>query len=163
MLQSQKIIFPDGANIHIEFLNFENPKNLLLIHALVDRFVFIIPRWLAKLTITLYDEAPQDKQAAEACTRADNWEYGFASIDIYAKFFDRTEERQAQIFAHELIHVLHGKLLDFDRNHILSYIDVNNEDLAQHLRRSHTALMEEFVVNLTRIIVDNLIDKSERA
>ena len=156
-----KAIIAAHHSVKIEYCNFDKQSNLELIHERLLKVSFLFPRWLDKLNITLYDEAPVETSTSEACVRSGNWEYGFADIDVYAKFFDRSERRQDEILVHELMHIAHGKLMDFDRKHLLKYVKGKNEELGAHLHESHAKLMEEFIDNMSRMIVENILVRNE--
>jgi len=145
-------ILVEHHGVSIQYQNFEKKENLDLVHDLILQCSFLFPRWLKNLTVCIYDQAPPESPYLEARVNSENWEYGSAQLDIYAKFFDRPKDRQLNTIVHELLHITHGKLLAFDRNYLLGFIEGEDERLASMLRTRHTEIMEEFIETMAEII-----------
>ena len=138
--------------VDILFGNIENPKSYELLKGMLERCAFLFPSWLTTLQIDLYDDAPEGSGVLATCY-AERWQYGRAVIDLYAKFFERCTETQYEILIHELVHVMHGKVLAFTRNEALEYVKGKNEDLFKNLTKQHNDIIEEFTVMITTIIM----------
>lgn len=148
-----KIISPH--EVVVTYDQFENGRNIELIQGILEKYSFLFPTWLMKLRIVVFDQSCEEDSSLEASVQPENWEYGHATIDIMAKFFERTSERQEHIIVHELVHVIHGKAMSFDRKNLLDFVRGTNKDLGIHLTRAHTEINEEVTETLTRIIIAN--------
>jgi len=156
MLNDYREILVEQHGITIKYQNFEKRENLDLVHGLVLQCSRLFPRWLKTLVVVLYDQPAPESPDSEACVNPTNWELGSAKMEIYAKFFDRAEEDQLGIIVHELVHIAHGKILAFDRQYLLDFIENEDERMAEILVRQHTALVEEFTETMGNIIRDLL-------
>ncbi len=145
-------IMVEQHGVSIQYQNFEKKENMDLVHDLILQSSFLFPRWLKNLTVCIYDQPPTEFPHLEARVYSENWEYGIAQMDLYAKFFDRPEDRQLNTIVHELIHITHGKLLTFDRKYLLGFIEGEDERLANILRTRHTEIMEEFVETMADVV-----------
>ncbi len=145
-----------GREVEIHYNQVEKMENLNLIHGIIEKCSFILPSWLRSLTVTVYDNPPDDAQWSEANCSPENWEYGTACIRVFAKFFDRTEQSQHEIIIHELIHVAHGKVLALATGRMLACVEKNNKDLYDDMLTSHHQVVEEFTEHMTDIIMDRI-------
>ena len=152
-VSAQKEIRKIGK-VEIYYDLFVKQENLELVHGMMERCAFLFPSWIVSLTIIAMDDAPVDDQTVEADCSPENWEYGRATIRLYAKFFDRTEKGQYDILVHELVHVVHGKLLSYTRNQIITYVKAHNEDLSACILTTYNELKEEFTETMAQMIVE---------
>ena len=151
----QRSLHKQNHLVDIHYRNIENSKNLETLHGLVENCSFLFPTWLKILTIDLFDK-PNEGKTMDAVCFCEKWEYGCASMDIFASFWDRTEHQQQHILIHELVHVMQGKQLSVVRNDILRHVTEKNKELGEHLERQFREINEEFVEAVTDAIASRL-------
>lgn len=152
-METKKEVLVEGHGVSIIYENFENEKNVDLIHGYILQCSHLFPRWLRVLTVVAYNAPPQQSSlSSDACVHPHAWEYGLACVDIYSQFFDRSEEYQLSVLLHEIVHICQGKLLAFDANYLISTIREQDEQLADVLERRHTEIVEEYTTNISEII-----------
>ncbi len=157
---AQHFVCSDNHRVEVVYRRIESEANLNLIRGIIEECSFLFPGWLRELVLDFYDATP-DGETYDAVCRPEKWEYGFATIDVYAGFWDRTPRKQYETIIHELIHVAGGKMLSFDRHNLLPYVKAKNEDLGNHFEAQHTEINEEFTETLTMAIIGLMIKDEE--
>ncbi len=148
----QRIIRSETHAVEVGYWNIESSENFDKLHAIVERCSFLFPSWLKELSISLYNHPAEGQKASDAACRPEKWEYGRAELDIFAAFWDRTEQYQHEVIVHELVHVMQGKQLSVVRNDILPRVEEHNKELGEHLERQFREINEEFVEAMTGVI-----------
>ena len=130
--------------LKIRYQNFEKPENEQYVAAIVEKYRALLPRWLDRLTIVIYDnneDAPEDRIAWNRAVP----EYGYAHINIHSKWLDKDADLQDELILHEILHVAHGRERNFICDRLLDPVQDRNKELYSFLCGDYRERNEEFI------------------
>lgn len=128
----------------IRYQNFEKPENQEYVAAIVDKYRELLPRWIDRLTVVVYDEN-EDAPKGSLCWVSGKPEYGFAHINILSKWFDRDTDLQDELILHEMLHVAQAREYKFVWDRLINPLDERNPELYYALSEDYRERNEEFI------------------
>lgn len=135
--------------VEIRFQNIEKTENQNYIGAIVDKYRALLPRWLDRLTIVIYEkneDAPDDA----ICWVNGKPEYGFAHINILTAWLDKDPDLQDELILHEILHIAHRRENSFVRGRLLYPLAERNAELHDVLADDYRERNEEFTNSLAQ-------------
>lgn len=135
--------------LQIRFQNFEKPENQEYVAAIVEKYRALLPRWLDRLTIVVYDQN-EDAPKGSLCWVSGKPEYGFAHINILTAWFDKDADLQDELILHEILHIAHRRENSFIRGRLLYPLVERNAELHADLEDEYCERNEEFINSLSQ-------------
>jgi hypothetical protein len=102
------------TNCHVHF-DPDIPADIrAIVEAYVDRWSWLLPRWLQRLNVLVRDQGEVNEVANCHSLRHYRW----ATVTLYSCWLTDNEERREQSFVHELLHIPTAALAQFSRDAI---------------------------------------------
>lgn len=129
-------------DVDVQFA-LQSPVNIDVVREHVKACSRFIPYWCDTLIV---EEGPPtggegSREAAGAFSRP---EYKCAVIRIQPTFYAMAHEDQRHCICHEMIHVAHGKIMNFMGNKLIDPLREENPRLHEYLNDHFHDLIEEF-------------------
>ena len=139
-------------SIDVCYRYFENDASLAMVKAALEPLIPLMPR--SVLHLRVFNQGASDENATLSCSPNDR--YRTVRINVYAQFYDSTEEDQNRAMIHEVVHALQGDLITWTKRYLLAPIEDRNKELyeahAEELQDRIERVAEEFTCILERLI-----------
>lgn len=135
----------------VRYNYFENTDQKNRVEALFEKYKHICPSWLRELDFDKYNTSTDGDigiRGSVNCSAA----YGTATIYIYSSFFGAPLDMQHDDFRHELVHIAHGKILNFVDDRLIPDLENYDKGLAKYMRQDFRDRVEEFTQHMADII-----------
>lgn len=109
---------------------FENEAARVIVDTALRPLLPFFPSWTQVIKVFSAGATDDDTELSVES----QVEYRRVGISIFAQFFDRSPEHQAERLRHELLHTSQGALVLFVKKRLLAPIEESNPELYQALK-----------------------------